>query len=284
MNGGFMKEKLKLIIKGAFIGIANIIPGVSGGTLAITMGIYEDLIGAISHFFKDLKKNINLLLFIGIGAVLAILLVSKLINYTLDAFPFATILFFIGLILGGMPMLFKKIKGETKKPVNWIILALTFGLVVGFTFLNGQSADVILTDMNLLGYIKLFFVGMIAAATMVIPGISGSFILMLIGYYEPLIKIISGLTDFSNLGSNLTILIPFGIGVVLGIVLIAKLIEYLLKHFEIKTYFGIIGFVIASIITIVMQVVGVSIAVPEILVGIILAVAGFAVAYKLDEQ
>lgn len=279
-----MKEKLKLIIKGAFIGIANIIPGVSGGTLAITMGIYEDLIGAISHFFKDLKKNINLLLFIGIGAVLAILLVSKLINYTLDAFPFATILFFIGLILGGMPMLFKKIKGETKKPVNWIILALTFGLVVGFTFLNGQSADVILTDMNLLGYIKLFFVGMIAAATMVIPGISGSFILMLIGYYEPLIKIISGLTDFSNLGSNLTILIPFGIGVVLGIVLIAKLIEYLLKHFEIKTYFGIIGFVIASIITIVMQVVGVSIAVPEILVGIILAVAGFAVAYKLDEQ
>ena len=103
-----MKEYILLTIKGFFIGLANIIPGVSGGTIAITLGVYEKLIGCISHIFKNLKENIKFLLPIIIGAGISILLLSKVISYSLENYVLPTILFFIGAILGGIPMLAKK--------------------------------------------------------------------------------------------------------------------------------------------------------------------------------
>ena len=130
-----MKEKLTLAIKGFLIGVANIIPGVSGGTLAITLGIYEKLIGAISHFFKNLKENIKFIMPIGIGAVLSILLLSRVISFCLDKYTLATILFFIGLILGGIPLLNKKIKGHYKNVSNIIIFLLSFGFVIALSIL-----------------------------------------------------------------------------------------------------------------------------------------------------
>ena len=105
-----MKKNISLFIKGFIMGIANIIPGVSGGTLAITLGIYEDLIGVLSNFLKNIKKNIKFLLPIGIGMIASILSLSKVINYCLEHFEIQTILFFIGLILGGLPLILKKAK------------------------------------------------------------------------------------------------------------------------------------------------------------------------------
>ena len=123
---------------------------------------------------------------------------------------------------------------------------------------------------------------------MVIPGISGSAVLMTLGYYEPIINTIKDLTNFSNLANNMMILIPFGIGVIIGILLIAKLIEYLLKKYEIKTYYGILGFVFASIISIIIQnffMNGIiSISILEVIVGLILFGLGFIVAYKLGDK
>lgn len=103
-------ENLLLILKGFILGIANIIPGVSGGTLAMTMGIYEDIIKSISSILKTPKKSFKLLLHLGIGGLLSILILSKLLNYTLTNYAFATTLFFIGLIVGGFPLLLKKLK------------------------------------------------------------------------------------------------------------------------------------------------------------------------------
>ena len=125
---------------------------------------------------------------------------------------------------------------------------------------------------------------MVAASSMIIPGISGSFMLMLLGYYKPVIDTISNLTKFNNLWDNLKILIPFGLGIVVGIVLVAKLIEYLLKRFEIKTYFGVIGFVLASIIAIIVPLFKVSFNVIELIVGIILMAIGSFVTYKISNN
>lgn len=278
-----MKENIILGIKGFIIGVANIIPGVSGGTLAITLGLYEDIIGAISHFFRDIKKNIKLLLAVGIGAVLSLLILSNVIGYSLEHYPIPTTLFFVGLILGGMPILLKKVKGNTKKISNWIILAITFGIVILFTFMKEGSSLVNLGSLDFGGYLLLFVVGIVAAATMVIPGISGSFVLMLLGYYEPIINTIRDLSHFHNIGSNLLILIPFGIGIVVGIIGIAKIIEWLLKKFEVPTYFGIIGFVLASLISIIISI-GAFDNIVQIVIGIILAVLGFGIAYQLGER
>src|SRR5574344_911758 len=229
-------KNIILMIKGFFIGVANIIPGVSGGTLAITLGIYETLINTISHIFKNLKENIKFLLPIGIGAILSILLLSKAIKFTLTNYTLITVLFFVGAILGGVPMLYKKVKNDIKIS-NIIIFIIMFALIIALTFL-GSGKDVNLTSLQLFDYIKLFMVGVIASAALVIPGISGSAMLMTMGYYYPIINTISNLTNFGELSSNLLILVPFGIGIVVGIILIAKVIEYLLKKFEIKTYFA----------------------------------------------
>ena len=277
-----MKDKVILCIKGFLIGIANIIPGVSGGTLAITMGIYEELIEAISHFFTRLKSNLNFLMPIIIGALVSIVIGSKIIGYSLDEFPLPTILFFTGLILGGLPMLYKKIKGSFKIS-NVVIFISTFAIIIGLMFLKSGSY-VSFENMHLLDYIMLFIVGVVAAATMIIPGISGSFMLMVMGYYKPILNTINDLTSFNNIGSNLAILIPFGIGVLVGIVLIAKLIEFLFKKFEVPTYFGIIGFVLASIIGIFVSAENLTFSILPFIIGILLFIIGFIIAIKLGDE
>lgn len=288
-----IKENIILGVKGFIMGIANIIPGVSGGTLALTLGIYERFIGAISHFLSNLKENIKFLLPIAIGLCLAILSMSRVIDYSYEHFPIPTTLFFVGLVIGGIPMLYHKAKGkkEGKQISSWIILLMTFSLVIVMAFadqLFGTTAKVNLSGLDLWGYIILFFVGVIAAATMVIPGVSGSLVLMLLGYYYPILKVVKSLTKFENLGENIMIAGIFGVGVLVGIVLISKIIEFLLKKFETKTYYGVLGFIFASILAIPIstynEVENLVFSVPQILIGIIFMAIGGLIAYKLGDE
>lgn len=278
-----MKDKLLYIIKGFFFGVANIIPGVSGGTIAITMGIYEEMISSISGFLKNPKKSIMYLLPIGIGAVLSILLMSKVISFCLDRFPAPTNLFFIGLIVGGIPLLTRKVKGSKFNPINAFLLLLTFSIIMFMTFSDGGGSNMDLSNVTFGKMVLLFLFGMIAAGCMVIPGISGSFVLMLLGAYKPVISVIGDLTNFSNLGHNLSILIPFGIGVVVGIILIAKILEFLFNKYEVSTYYAILGFILASVIALAVTVIGVHASVIEIIVGIVLFAVGSTIGYKLGE-
>lgn len=287
-------KNIILVIKGFIMGIANIIPGVSGGTLALTMGIYENFIGAISHFFSNLKENIKFLLPIFIGIGLSLLTMSNVITASFDKYPIPTTLFFMGLVIGGIPMLFSKIKGtkEVKKPISYVILFLTFLLVMVLAFskeiFGGTLGNADFSNLNILGYLNLTLIGTIAAATMVIPGVSGSLVLMLLGYYFPIVNVIKELTHFNNIGSNILIAGFFGVGVLIGIVLIAKLIEWLLAKFEIFTYFGVIGFIIASVLAIPVsvyhEVSNIIYTVPQVIIGIIFLILGGVVGYKLGEK
>ena len=138
--------------------------------------------------------------------------------------------------------------------------------------------------MNVLKMIVLGLIGIVAAATMVIPGISGSFVLMLLGYYKPILNTISNITDFSLLTHNIMILVPFLLGVVIGIVLIAKLIEYLLKKHKVITYYSILGFITASIISLFLALSAYSADIASILTGVVLFVVGSIVGYKLGDE
>ena len=209
---------------------------------------------------------------------------SKLISFCLDKFPLPTTLFFVGLILGGVPLLTKKVRKKKVKKTNLGLFALTFSIVMLMFFMKSGNNLVNLANPNLLMYLILGLVGMIAAATMIIPGVSGSFVLMLLGFYEPIVNTVGDLTNFSNLGHNLLILVPFGLGVVLGMILIAKLIEYLFKKYEIPTYYAILGFVIASIITLVIGAFSTKIILAHILVGIITLAVGTLAGYKLGDE
>ena len=285
-----MKETIFLVIKGFIMGIANIIPGVSGGTLALTLGIYERFIASISHFFSKLKENIKFLVPVFLGMGLSILTMSNLIDSSFKHFPVPTTLFFMGLVIGGIPLLKRKVTGkkETKEVSSYIIMALTFLLVIFLAIIPDLFSgfkEASFTNMNVSSYIILLLVGVIAAATMVIPGVSGSLVLMLLGYYFPVVKAIKDLAHLKNIPANILVLGIFGIGIVIGIVGVAKIIEFLLKKFEVKTYFGVLGFIVASIIAIPIsvyhEVAVLSFTISQIIIGLILLVLGSIVGYKL---
>ncbi len=286
-------ENIILVIKGFFMGIANVIPGVSGGTIAIILGIYEKFISAISNLFKDIKENFRFLIPVVIGMVLAILILSSVIEYSYDNFPIPTMLLFVGLVLGGIPMLLKNVIGrkECKMFSSYIILIFTFSLVILMAcsdLIFGTVKEVNLLELNIGGYILLFIVGVIAAATMVIPGISGSLMLMLLGYYYPIIERINDFVGFNNLTKNILILGVFGIGVLVGIVLISKLLEMLFEKYNTKTYFGVLGFIFASILAIpistCLQISNLTFNLMQLIIGILLLIAGSFISYKLGEK
>ena len=273
-----------LILKGMIIGLSNIIPGVSGGTLMITLGIYEEVISTISHFFSNFKKNLKFLIPLGIGLVLSLLLFSKLIGYSLDKFPFATTLFFIGLILGGIPLIIKRMDIQNNKKIGNVLIAFLAFLFIILFALFKSSNNVELVNLTFIQAVLLFIVGVVSASTMVIPGISGSFVLMLLGYYKPIIDVIRKVIDERVINQNVLILVIFGLGVVIGIVLVSKLIEFLLKKHEIKTYYAVFGFVLASIVAIVKPLFYIPISLVEFIVGILLLALGIFCSYKISHK
>lgn len=285
-----MKEFIVSILKGMVIGVANIIPGVSGGTMMVSMGIYDKLIFLLTHFIKKFKEAVKFLIPIGIGMLLAIALLSKAITYMFEKIPLQTTLLFIGLIVGGLPIIYKKVKGKKTGFAQMLAFAAFFVLVVGLALIGERedvTADVTLSIVNI---IKLFLAGMIAAATMVIPGVSGSMVMMILGYYSVILATISGLIsalhpfDMNGILASCGVLVPFGIGVVVGVVVVAKLVEFVLKKYSQIAYWAIIGLIVASPFAILIMMGSVTMNVVNILTGIVMLAIGFFIAMKLGGE
>lgn len=283
---------IKSILKGAVIGIANVIPGVSGGTMMVVMGIYDKLIHAITHIKSEFKQALKLLFPIVIGMGLGIVVLTEIITRALETFPVQTNFMFIGLIVGGLPVIINKLK-ETGKKVsvgNVIAMVAFFALVVGMAMIGeaeGSAADVTINFVNI---IKLFLVGVLASATMVIPGVSGSMVLMLIGYYYTILDSVSacihGVLEFNipAILQNVGILAPFGIGILVGIGVIAKLIEIVFVKFPNYAYCAIIGLIVASPIGIILMSDLSKYNVIGVLTGLVTFAIGFVIARKLGED
>ena len=280
---------IKDFFKGVLIGLANIIPGGSGGTMMVSMGIYDKLIHSITHLFKEFKKSIIFLLPIIAGMGAAVVASSFVITDLFKFFPFQTTLCFVGLIIGGLPAMWKNVKGNKLKPGHVIAFATFFALVIVMTLLNGREGSAADLSLNLVNVLKLLGVGVIAAATMVIPGVSGSMMLLLLGYYNPILDTIKEFIkalvafDIDGLLKGFGILFPFGIGVLVGIFAIAKLIEIIFTKFPLYAYWAIIGLIVASPIAIIAMGEFTTIGVLTIVGGIIALAAGFIAAMKLGE-
>ena len=264
------------ILKGMVIGLANIIPGVSGGTMMVSMGIYDTLIYCITHLFKQFKKSLMTLLPFVVG------MIASLPTNTL----------FIGLILGGLPAIFKQIKGSKKRDsiLGGILFVLFFALVIFMATLKETQDTGAVISLSVLEVLKLTLMGCIASATMVIPGVSGSMMLMLMGYYYPVIGAIKNLInalvalDGGAILYNVGILLPFGIGVVIGIFAIAKLIEILLAKWKCITYGAILGLVVASPFAILMGLSLPGFNLVQVIVSVLTFILGFAAAWLLARK
>ena len=283
-----MLNYLKEILRGVFIGIANIIPGVSGGTIALSMGVYEKIISAVNNVRKDFKNSVKTLLPYVIGAVIGIVVLSFVIEYSLKNYELPTLMAFVGLILGGLPPIVKRVENEKFKFTHLISFIL-FALVIIVPTLIASNGEAVREVSFSFGFCILMFVlGVVGAASMVVPGVSGSMILMMLGYYSVILAnitaFIKALTAF-NIPGMLTccgILIPFGIGVLVGIVITSKLIEKLLNKYPNATMWGIIALVVTSPFAILWGV-ELNIHVLMLLASVVTFVIGFIVARKLSK-
>lgn len=280
---------IRNILKGMVIGVANIIPGVSGGTMAVSMGIYDKLIHCLTHLFKELKESLKFLIPIAIGAAIALVGLSFVIEPAFEYFPLQTSCLFIGLIVGGLPAIFKKVKGKGIKASYIIPFLIFFAIVVGMAVMGDTEGNAADLSFSLWNVIKLFGVGIIAAATMVIPGVSGSMMLLLLGYYNPIISAIKDFVtalvsfDMQGILQGFGILVPAGLGMVFGVFAIAKIIEIIFEKFPIQAYWAIIGLIVASPIAVLFSVELAGIGVVSVLVSVLTFVVGFIVAMKLGE-
>ena len=250
---------IKNFLGGISIGIANIIPGVSGGTIIVILGLFDKTMESISNVFKlkiSWKERIESLLFlfqVGIGLVIGLVGFAKILEFLFVKFEMQTLFFFAGLILFSVPMLKKQEMDNKKiKPIYFILGILLIGLIA---YLNpGESSNIVKLDtllntkLDAIYLLTLVLVGFISGATMIFPGISGSMVLLVIGKYHLFKGYVANVTTF-----DFKILIPLvfiAIGVGLGIILSAKLTNWLIKNFKQNTVSFIIGLIIMSSIII----------------------------------
>jgi len=225
-------------LKGIAIGSGAILPGISSGVLCVIFGIYEKLLDSILNFFKDIKRNFNFLFPIFIGIGIGILLFSNILNYLFFKLPVQTKSIFIGLILGGIPTLIKQTNNKEQfNPYYLFYTLMAFIIGVLSVFLE---QNISITTNSEFSFIYLILSGFVMSVGVVVPGVSSTIILMLMGVYNTYLVSVSYL--------NFPVLIPMGIGLFLGCIFFMKITKFLLNKFYAQTFYAIIGFTLGSIL------------------------------------
>ena len=239
-------------VKGACMGAADVIPGVSGGTIAFITGIYDQLIGSINSIngeaiklffsgrFKEFWKHINgsFLVSLFCGILFSVLTLAGLMQYLLEHHPIQTWAFFFGLIVASSIFILKGIEGWNMKYVIFVILGIILGVVV-CTLSPTQTPDALWF---------IFLSGAIAICAMILPGISGSFILLILGKYKFIMGAITGLTSGAAVGESMVILSVFAVGAVCGLLSFSKFLHWLLGRHHKQTLLVLAGFIIGSLV------------------------------------
>ncbi|MCL2399603.1 MAG: DUF368 domain-containing protein [Defluviitaleaceae bacterium] len=266
-----MLQGVKNFFNGVFFGVGQVIPGVSAGTIAIILGFYDQLIETISHFTEDWRRHTKFIIPFLLGIAVGIVAFSSLIQYLLTYHPFATMLFFTGLIAGIIPSIYRHVKEnsvlQTDQPAQSmqlkdiaLVLIPIILLVVVVAHLNTDTGDIALVDVDLPVMIFIFVIGIIAAASMLIPGLSGSFVLLVVGIYTLAIDAVSSIrfllmdfTDFDLMWDIVRVLGPLGVGVVVGVIVMARLIEKLMEKYNREAFLVVLGLLIGSIYALLME-------------------------------
>lgn len=244
----FFINQIKYVFKGIIIGGGMILPGVSGSVLAVIMGVYEKIINAFANLSKDFKKNAIFLAPILIGLVAGFIIFGKLLFFFFGNYENQSKYVFMGLIIGGLPAIYKEAIKKKEKKLNLYAFfgALIFSLIL---FVFGKNTFNIDFSANLnsglFSYFLIFIAGLIYITGKIVPGISSSFMLMLIGMYQFLLNILNDPLGLS--GQEAIQIIPFVLGMIVGGMILVKVIRYLFKNYYIITYSVIVGFVIGSV-------------------------------------
>ncbi len=257
----FILQNARYFWIGGAMGVANIIPGVSGGTIAVVFGVYEKLMEALGNFMTDREKRWHYIRFLAVlfsGAFIAILSLSPLLHWAFQNHPLPTVYFFIGLIIGSIPVVLRShddMKFNIKRGTSFLT---GLGIVVVLALVQNESSSqgaVFNADHYvLMDYFYYLICGIIAASAMIIPGVSGSFILILLGIYWDVLGSLSGLSTILladgftvEMRVRISLLGSLGIGVVIGILVISKVMAWALKQYPAITMYAILGLIVGSL-------------------------------------
>lgn len=233
------------VLQGMAIGVANVIPGVSGGTIAVLVGVYDRLIEALAAFFSRSPRWLGSFVFLtklALGAVIGILLFARVIDYAFTNHEVPTLLFFVGLVLGSVPVLYSLSGSSRPRPAAILAFAATAATLTLIGIIQPEETSQVITHLTLPNALLLFTTGLMSLATMIIPGLSASFVLLLMGVYPTLLRAVNEL--------NIAVLGIFFIGGVIGLLAVSKMIRFLLHRYHHVTYFAILGLVFGSAVTI----------------------------------
>lgn len=259
------------MFKGILIGIGMLLPGVSGGVLAVILGVYEKIIYSINNFKKDVKGNIKFLLPLIIGVIIGAIISAKILKIVFDRYYVYACYAFMGLVLGCVPYLVKDVE-KKDKGINYTALIITFAvsILISIISINNNSTDIISSSK---GPLSFFFAGLLFISGKIIPGISSSFLLMMIGMYNYFLLIMSN--PFIIFDRDIFEIVFLLLGIIIGCLILIKLMGILLKRYYSLTYSAIIGFVIGSVIAIY----------PEkiTIIGIIIFILGFLSSYYFSK-
>ena len=266
---------MKLIIIGLIIGIGKVIPGVSGAMLAISLGVYEKALDSLTNFFANPKYNLKFLLLLGTGILLSIILGSKLIIYLLNNYYFITMMFFVGLIVSSIFNYGKNIKYTISSILTIIITIFLFTML---SYLNNQNTYELTSGLS--DYFIFFIGGIIEIISSLVPGISGTALLMLLGIYDQTLELFSSIYNFNYVITNLKLYLSYGVGMFISFILVTYIINYLLKKHHHIIEILILGFTISSIILLIKTINFNTISILELFLGLISLIFGLFIGYK----
>ena len=232
---------IKRFIGGVFIGISNVIPGISGGTMAVVFNLYDQLIDALSLNIQSIRKNFWFLATVAAGIISGILVFSNIMNFFLENYANQTYGAFIGVVLGSIPIIVKKGNIHRANVPNLISFLLFFAAMLIMWLLQDQQAPIVnVEQLTLPLTFGLFFAASIATVTMLVPGVSGSLLLIMIGYYHAIYTFTIRQLVFPQL-------IVVVAGMAFGLLAGAKIVSYLLKKYNDLIYAGILGLIVGSL-------------------------------------
>lgn len=273
-------------LKGICIGSGAILPGISSGVLCVIFGIYDKLVDSVLGIFHNFKKNLLFLLPIVIGCFIGVILFGNLLDFLFTFYPLQTNYAFIGLILGSVPVLIKKVNNTKTFRLHYLVYTLIAFIIGLLTVIleNHISNNILTSNSDLLNVLSsniapslssillLVISGFFMSIGIVVPGVSSTLILMCFGIYNVYLQAISNL--------NIGILIPLGIGVVIGGIVFLKLIKYLLDNYYLQTFYSIIGFTLGSILVLYSPITFDTTG----FVSILLLIAGFYIAGMFEKR
>ena len=248
-------KAVKDLLVGALVGIMSMLPGASGGTIAVIFGIYERLIADIADIRNKLLKDLRFIIPVGVGIVIGLLVCAVGIDALLQDWEVPMMFFFAALIVCQLPDIYKLSNGKGDgKPtsLNLVACAVGFVVMIAFLFIGSTKTNISLLELDAVDIVLLFIVGVVIALSKIVPGLSGAAILLAIGLYTPLMDLVGGL-DMDVLMDTLGAVVVIGVGFIVGAIGLAKIVDYFMRNHRRSTYFCILGMTVGSIITVIVQ-------------------------------